>query len=123
MNQQGGGRTGGSRSDDMVNDYSVNRIKEMIKKYKDTNDYERLLDQVQVESRYLQDGGRVANMVERLYQELENGMTDDEKSDLRKNLMIILINKESFYKVKFQKESYLKKINKKFNIFQGPELH
>ena len=44
---------------DMVNDYSVNRIKEMIKKYKDTNDYERLLDQVQVESRYLQDGGRV----------------------------------------------------------------
>ena len=30
MNQQGGGRTGGSEGHDMVNDYSVNRIKEMI---------------------------------------------------------------------------------------------
>ena len=49
MNQQGGGRTGGSEGHDMVNDYSVNRIKEMIKKYQDSNDYERLLDQVQVE--------------------------------------------------------------------------
>ena len=56
-------------------------------------------------------------MVERLYQELENGMTDDEKSDLRKNL-IDFDKQRKFYKVKFQKESYLKKINKKFNYFQ-----
>ena len=30
MNQQGGGRTGGMEGRDMVNDYSVNRIKEMM---------------------------------------------------------------------------------------------
>ena len=69
MNQQGGSSTGGSEGQrDMINDYSVNRIKDIMQKYQDSNDYERLLDQVQVESVYLQDGGRVANMVERLYQ-------------------------------------------------------
>ena len=62
-------------------------------------------------------------MVERLYQELENGMTDDEKSDLRKKLDRILINKESFYKVKFQKKKLSKKDKQKVQVFPSLELH
>tara|TARA_Y100000816_G_C26100418_1_gene583025 strand:- start:608 stop:2740 length:2133 start_codon:yes stop_codon:yes gene_type:complete len=114
MNQQGSGRTGGSEGQrDMVNDYSVNRIKEMMQKYQDSNDYERLLDSVQVESRYLQDGGRVANMVERLYQELENGMTDDEKSDLRKKLDRALDKQRKFLQGQISKRKLSKKDKQK----------
>jgi len=114
MNQQGGGSTGGSEGQrDMINDYSVNRIKDMIQKYQDSNDYERLLDQVQVESVYLQDGGRVANMVERLYQELENGMTDDEKSDLRKKLDRAFDKQKKFIDGKISKRKLSKKDKQK----------
>jgi hypothetical protein len=114
MNQQGGGGTGGSEGQrDMINDYSVNRIKDIMQKYQDSNDYERLLDQVQVESVYLQDGGRVANMVERLYQELENGMTDDEKSDLRKKLDRAFDKQKKFIDGKISKRKLSKKDKQK----------
>ena len=56
-------------------------------------------------------------MVERLYQELENGMTDDEKSDLRKNL--IDLDKQRKFFTRSPKESYLKKINK-VQLFRSP---
>ena len=114
MNQQGGSRSGGSEGQrDMVNDYSVNRIKDLIQKYKDSNDYERLLDQVQVESVYLQDGGRVANMVDILYQELENGMSDDEKSDLRKKLDRAFDKQRKFIDGKISKRKLSKKDKQK----------
>jgi len=114
LNQQGGESTCGSEGKrDMINDYSVNRIKDIMQKYQDSNDYERLLDQVQVESVYLQDGGRVANMVERLYQELENGLSDDEKSDLRKKLDRVFDKQKKFIDGKISKRKLSKKDKQK----------
>ena len=114
MNQQGGSSTGGSEGQrDMINDYSVNRIKDLMQKYQDSNDYERLLDSVQVESVYLQDGGRVANMVERIYQELENGLSDDEKSDLRKKLDRVFDKQKKFIDGKISKRKLSKKDKQK----------
>ena len=56
-------------------------------------------------------------MVERLYQELENGMTDDEKSDLRKKLDKALDKQRKFLQGQISKESYLKKDKQKVQAY------
>ena len=56
-------------------------------------------------------------MVERLYQELENGMTDDEKSDLRKNL-IDLDKQRKFLQGQISKRKLSKKDKQKVQTFR-----
>jgi len=107
--QQAQEGSGDGKSRDMVNDYSINRIKDLIDKYSSSNDYDRLLEQAQVEAGYLGDNGVVMDMIDKLLQELQQGMTDDEKSDLRKKLERAFIKQKKFLEGKISKRKLSKK--------------
>ena len=71
--------------DNSYADFSKDRIKQAMDKYSQEFDYERLLDNVSDEARYMGDA-EFSKAIKQMIDDLYQGMSDDEKSDLRKKL-------------------------------------
>ena len=89
-------------------DFSKERIKQAMDKYQASSDYERLLSEVADEAKYMGDKKFTQN-INKLLQEIYNGLTDDEKSDFRKRLDKVLEKQKKFLDGKISKRKLSKK--------------
>ena len=93
-------------------DFSKDRIKQAMDRYSQEFDYERLLDNVSDEATYMGDK-EFSKAIKQMMEELYQGMTDDEKSDLRKKLDKVLEKQKKFLDGKITKKKLSKKDIKK----------
>ena len=95
-------------------DFSKDRIKQAMDRYSQEFDYERLLDNVSDEATYMGDK-EFSKAIKQMMEELYQGMTDDEKSDLRKKLDKVLEKQKKFLDGKITKKKLSKKDIKKLH--------
>ena len=98
--------------DNSYADFSKDRIKQAMDKYSQEFDYERLLDNVSDEARYMGDD-EFSKAIKQMIDDLYQGMSDDEKSDLRKKLDRVLEKQKKFLDGKISKRKLTKKDMKK----------
>jgi ElaB/YqjD/DUF883 family membrane-anchored ribosome-binding protein len=95
--------------DDMVNDFAAERIKQFIDKFSENMSYEDLLNSVEVEAGYLGDNGKLEKQIQDMKQSLFSGLSDAQKSELRKKIERVLEKQKKFLEGKITKRKLSKK--------------
>ena len=95
--------------DDMVNDFAADRIKQYIDKFANSMSYEDLLNAVELEAGYLGDNGKLEKQIQDMKQSLFSGLSDAQKSDLRKKIERVLEKQKKFLEGKITKRKLSKK--------------
>ena len=74
--------SGDNGGDSYVNDFSIDRIKQAIRNAEQMFDTDKLLSDVADEAKYMGDS-QFTKAVNEMMQEMTQGMTEDEKSEVR----------------------------------------
>ena len=93
---------------DMVDDFSKDRIKQSIERHQNNGyDVDKLLSDVADEVRYMP--SQFQKAVDDMIQEMTQGMTEDEKSEVRKKLDRVFTKQKKFLEGKISKRKLSKK--------------
>ena len=95
--------------DDMVNEFAAERIKQFIDKFSENMSYEDLLNSVEAEAGYLGDNGKLEKQIQDMKQSLFSGLSDAQKSELRKKIERVLEKQKKFLEGKITKRKLSKK--------------
>ena len=95
--------------DDMVNEFAADRIKQFIDKFSENMSYEDLLNSVEAEAGYLGDNGKLEKQIQDMKQSLFSGLSDAQKSELRKKIERVLEKQKKFLEGKITKRKLSKK--------------
>ena len=95
--------------DDMVNEFAADRIKQYIDKFANSMSYEDLLNAVELEAGYLGDNGKLEKQIKDMKQSLFSGLSDSQKSELRKKIERVLEKQKKFLEGKITKRKLSKK--------------
>ena len=100
--------SGDNGGDSYVNDFSIDRIKQAIRNAEQMFDTDKLLSDVADEAKYMGDS-QFTKAVNEMMQEMTQGMTEDEKSEVRKKLDRVFTKQKKFLDGKISKRKLSKK--------------